>query len=130
MIQGYLCAEEGHNVRVRTEGSRAVLTIKGGRVGISRPEFEYEIPFGHAQELMKLAVGSLVKKTRYYHREGKHVWEVDVFDGDNEGLMVAEIELNSEDEPFVKPSWVGEEVSHDPRYSNSNLSIEPYCCWE
>ena len=129
MVQGYLCAEVGRNVRIRTEGERAVLTIKGGMVGITRQEFEYEIPIDDAKELLKMAAGSLVEKTRYFHREGTHTWEIDVFGGENEGLVIAELELGSEDEAFVRPDWVGEEVSTDPRYSNSLLSIEPYSSW-
>lgn len=129
MVQGYLCKDLDRTVRVRTEGERAVITIKGATVGISRPEFEYEIPLDDAKELMKLAVGPLVEKTRYYHRVGKHVWEIDVFEGENAGLIVAEIELEAEDEVFEKPEWVGEEVSGDFRYSNSSLSQTPYTRW-
>jgi len=130
MVQGYLSRGNANNVRVRIEGERAVITIKGAMVGISRPEFEYEIPFDEARELLCMAVGSLVTKTRYYHPEGNHIWEIDVFEGENAGLVVAEIELSSEDESFVKPSWLGQEVTTDYRYSNSNLSVDPYSSWD
>jgi len=130
MIQGYLCKDIERTVRVRTEGERAVLTIKGSTVGISRAEYEYEIPLAEARELLAMAVGPLVEKTRYYHEDGKHTWEVDVFQGDNAGLVIAEIELGSEDEAFEKPDWVGSEVSGDSRYSNSALSELPFLHWK
>ncbi len=129
MVQGYLSRDSERTVRVRTVGDRAMITIKGATRGISRVEFEYEIPLTDALELMKLTVGSLIEKTRHYHRVENHTWEVDVFEGANAGLVIAEIELQSEDEPFDKPAWAGEEVSDDPRYANSSLSIEPYCEW-
>ncbi|MBK1830747.1 CYTH domain-containing protein [Verrucomicrobiaceae bacterium R5-34] len=129
MVQGYLCKDIDRTVRIRLEGERAVLTIKGRTSGISRPEYEYEIPADEAQELLGMAVGPLVEKTRYYHRRGGHVWEIDVFKGDNAGLAVAEIELGSEDEPFEKPAWVGNEVSGDSRYANSALSVRPFTQW-
>lgn len=129
MVQGYLCHDRDRTVRVRVEGERAVLTIKGATVGISRAEFEYEIPLKDAEELLKLAVSPVVKKTRYYHQLGKHVWEIDVFEGENQGLIVAEIELTAEQEEFEKPEWIGQEVSHDGRYSNSALAQLPYSQW-
>ncbi|WP_435894289.1 CYTH domain-containing protein [Oceaniferula spumae] len=129
MVQGYLCKDLDRTVRVRLEGDRAVLTIKGQTVGISRPEFEYEIPPEDARELLGMAVGPLVEKTRYYHATGAHTWEIDVFKGENTGLVVAEIELSSENEAFEKPAWLGVEVSEDRRYSNSALSVTPYTNW-
>ena len=136
MVQGYLCKDADRTIRVRLERDedggkqgRAVLTVKGKPVGLTRPEYEYSIPMNEAQELMGLCVGSLVEKTRYRYHVGKHVWEVDVFHGENEGLVVAEIELSDESECFDKPDWVGAEVSSDSRYANSKLSINPYSKW-
>jgi CYTH domain-containing protein len=123
-VQAYLCAESKRTVRIRIEPERAVLAIKGELVGFTRPEFEYVIPVEEAREL-----GSVVEKTRYHHHAGPHVWEIDVFHGENEGLVVAEIELASEDEEFEKPSWLGAEVSGDSRYHNSALSKNPYTSW-
>lgn len=128
-VQAYLCIDPERTVRIRIEPERAVLAIKGAAVGLARPEFEYVIPVEEARELMQLCVGSVVEKTRYHHRTGPHVWEIDVFHGENEGLVVAEIELADEDEDFERPSWVGEEVSGDPRYYNAQLSRKPYTSW-
>ena len=136
MVQGYLCKDADRTIRVRLERDedgvkegRAVLTVKGMPVGLTRPEYEYAIPMHEAQELMQLCKGSLVEKTRYRYQVGKHVWEVDVFHGENEGLVVAEIELSDEAESFDKPDWVGDEVSADPRYANSKLSTHPFRKW-
>ena len=129
MKQAYLCKDPERTVRVRFEGERAVLTIKGRSVGVTRPEFEYEIPVEDARELMKLSVGDVVEKKRHYYHLGRHVWEVDVFHGANAGLVVAEIELNDEHEAFEKPEWIGAEVSDDRRYSNASLSTSPYTKW-
>ena len=137
MVQGYLCKDPDRTIRVRLERGgdvgkedRAVLSVKGKPVGLTRPEYEYSIPIDEAQELMELCIGSLVEKTRYRHHVGKHVWEVDVFHGENEGLVVAEIELSAEAESYDKPDWIGAEVSSDLRYANSNLSINPYRQWQ
>jgi adenylate cyclase len=127
--QAYLCTDPARTVRVRIEPERALLAIKGEPVGLARPEFEYEIPMDEARELMKLCAGSVVEKTRYHHREGGHLWEIDVFHGANDGLVIAEIELEAEHEAFDRPDWLGEEVSEDPRYFNSYLSISPYSQW-
>ena len=129
MVQGYLCYDTERTVRIRREGDRAVITVKGKRVGISRLEFESEIPLKDSELMMKLAVGPLVEKTRYYHKAGKHTWEIDVFKGGNAGLIVAEIELKFEDEEFEKPEWLGQEVSGDRKYSNSALSQSPFSSW-
>lgn len=129
MVQAYLSKASGCTVRVRLEGDRAVLTVKGMTVGISRKEFEYVIPYEEAKEMIAMAEGGTVEKTRYYHRCGGHLWEIDVFKGKNAGLVVAEIELFSEDEDFEKPSWVGEEVTSDRRYANAALLSVPYCDW-
>lgn len=128
-VQAYLCIVPERTVRIRIEPDRAVLAIKGKAVGLARPEFEYVIPVEEARELMLLCAGNVVEKTRYHHRVGSHVWEIDVFHGDNEGLVVAEIELSTENEEFEKPPWLGEEVSGDPRYYNAQLSINPYSRW-
>ena len=126
--QGYMSAE--HTIRVRTAGENAYLTIKGPTTGLTRPEFEYEIPHSDALEMMEqLCRKPLVEKTRYIIESGSHKWEIDVFEGDNEGLIIAEIELLYENEPFEKPEWLGEEVSHDIRYRNSSLIDNPYCNW-
>lgn len=131
--QAYLTADSGITVRVRIEPGRAVLAIKGqpqGPEGISRPEFEYEIPVEEAREIMQLRVSDVVQKTRYHHHEGQHLWEIDVFRGANAGLVIAEIELSDENESFHCPDWVGSEVTSDPRYSNSYLAKTPYTHWE
>ncbi|MBP5319079.1 MAG: CYTH domain-containing protein [Paludibacteraceae bacterium] len=127
--QAYL-SKEGNTVRARIAGDKAYLTIKGKAVGISRPEFEYEIPVADAEALFGLAVSAVVDKTRYRQTYGGKLWEIDVFHGDNEGLVVAEIELNSEDEAFEKPEWLGPEVSADKRYTNAALARNPYKNWK
>jgi len=117
-------------VRIRTEGNQAVLTIKGLTVEASRPEFEYPIPFEHAiQMLDQLCEKPLIEKSRYKIPHKDHIWEVDEFLGLNRGLIVAEIELQSEDETFEKPGWIGKEVTADPRYFNSNLVTSPFSTW-
>ncbi|MDR1555760.1 MAG: CYTH domain-containing protein [Tannerellaceae bacterium] len=132
ITQGYICAGQGANVRVRISGEEAFLTIKGpsDEKLWSRYEFEQKIPLPDAVELMKLCVTGLIDKVRHYIPKGGHVWEVDVFYGDNEGLVIAEIELSSENETFDKPSWIGEEVTSDKRYYNSMLSQIPYNQWK
>lgn len=130
MRQGYLNRERECSIRVRSDGSRGWLNIKGVTVGAQRREFEYEIPVAEAEELLSdFTRGPLVEKTRFCIDAGEHVWEVDVFEGDNAGLIVAEIELRDADEPFEKPDWVGEEVTHDVRYYNTQLAQHPYCQW-
>lgn len=127
--QGYLNRDRGRTVRVRLAGDRGYLTIKGAAQGLVRAEFEYEIPGQDAQQLLGLCEGPLIEKTRYRVSHEGHVWEVDEFAGENQGLVVAELELDSPDEPFVRPPWVGREVSDDHRYSNSQLSLRPYKVW-
>ena len=129
LCQGYLSSAKGRTVRVRTVGDKAYLTIKGMAVGATRPEFEYEIPYQDAKELLNLCEMPLIEKDRYRLEEGGVVWEIDEFLGENRGLIVAEVELESEDQPFTKPDWVGEEVTGDPRYFNSNLIKKPYTKW-
>jgi adenylate cyclase len=128
--QGYLAGGDKASVRVRVEGERGNLNIKGATLGVRREEFEYPIPLADANTMLDtLSSGRLVEKTRYCVPVGGHVWEVDVFEGDNAGLVVAEIELDHEDEPFVMPEWAGEEVSHDPRYYNVCLAQRPFKEW-
>ncbi len=128
--QGFLCTEPERTVRVRVAGDRGTLTIKGKTVGATREEFEYDIPREEAEHLLDvLCLRPLIEKVRYVLREGAHTWEVDVFEGENIGLVIAEIELQREDEVFERPSWLGKEVSDDPRYFNANLVKRPYTTW-
>ena len=128
--QGYLNSAKERTVRVRTVGDKAFLTIKGITVGATRAEYEYEIPFADCNALLDdLAEKPLIEKKRYKIRQGEFTWEIDEFFGDNQGLIVAEIELTSEDQQFGKPDWIGEEVTGDPRYFNSNLIKHPFTRW-
>lgn len=129
IAQGYLSTAPERTVRVRIKGNRGYLTVKGKNEGISRKEFEYEIPMEDAEELLKLCESSILEKRRYRETVEGHVWEVDVFSGENEGLLLAEIELQYENESFKKPQWLGNEVSEDSRYYNSSLSMQPYRQW-
>lgn len=122
--QGYLTTEKNCVVRVRVKKNRAFLTVKSSNVGIVRKEFEYEIPVADAEELLKLCGKKILQKVRYKIEHAGKIWEVDIFEGRHAGLILAEVELNAPDE-FVKiPDWVGEEVSGDPKYFNSNLVAE------
>ena len=128
--QGYLSTVKERTVRVRTINNKGYLTIKGITVGASRLEFEYEIPAADADELLdSLCEKPLIDKNRYKVDYGTLTWEVDEFFGENEGLIVAEVELESEDQPFERPEWVTEEVTTDPRYYNANLIKNPYSRW-
>lgn len=128
--QGYLVGSEHASVRVRIEGERANLNIKGATLGVRRQEYEYPIPLEEARELLDtLCAKPQIEKVRYLLHHGTHEWEIDVFAGDNAGLVVAEVELSDEDEPFERPAWLGEEVSHDPRYYNVCLVDHPYREW-
>lgn len=128
--QGYLVGSGHASVRVRLEGEVAKLNIKGATLGIKRLEYEYEIPVDEANELLsQLCAKPLIEKTRYCVPHGHHVWEVDVFEGDNAGLVVAEVELSDEHEIFSIPPWAGEDVSHDARYYNVSLVDHPYKDW-
>jgi len=130
ICQGYVYNSTGATVRVRTKGAKAFLTAKSGSKGISREEAEMEISLELANELLRDACGGLViDKVRYEIQEGQHLWEVDVFSGNNEGLVVAEIELKSEHETFSIPQWAGDEVSDDLRYYNSELIRHPFITW-
>lgn len=127
--QGYL-AEGNATVRVRCEGEEGRLTIKSNTQGVSRLEFEYAIPIADAEQLLdKLCKKPLIEKTRYVRHEHGMCWEIDVFDGENDGLIVAEVELSSEEQAFRLPAWVGAEVSADGRYYNVNLVKHPYREW-
>lgn len=129
--QGYLSLEPERTVRVRIEGDSGTLTIKGKSRGATRGEWEYPIPVQEAAELLDtLCQQPLVEKVRHRIAAGPHTWEVDEFLGANAGLVVAEIELSSEEEQFDKPDWIGQEVSHDKRYFNSNLIRHPYSAWK
>ncbi len=127
--QGYLNSAKERVVRARTMGDRAALTVKGITVGATRLEFEYDIPFDDATQLLELCEQPIIEKTRYKIPIGDLVWEVDEFHGVNEGLIVAECELESEDQEIAKPDWIGDEVTGDPRYFNSNLIANPFSTW-
>lgn len=128
--QGYLIGSKQASVRVRIEGEQANLNIKGATLGVRRLEYEYAIPLQEANELLDtLCEKPLIEKIRYTLRHGDHLWEIDRFEGDNAGLVVAEIELADENEPFERPEWLGEEVSADPRYYNVSLVKHPYREW-
>ena len=128
--QGYLSSSKRVSVRVRTSGEQAYLNLKSATLGISRTEYEYEIPLSDADEMLaNLCDGPLIEKVRFFVKRGDHTWEIDVFEGDNAGLVVAEIELQAEDESFELPDWIGAEVSDDPRYYNVCLVTHPYCEW-
>ena len=129
--QGYICSERGRTVRVRIRDERAYLTIKGPSEngGLSRYEFEREIPLDDGQQMMQLCEPGIIDKTRWLVKSGKHTFEVDEFFGDNEGLVVAEVELSYEDEPYKKPHFIGKEVTGDRRYYNSCLCVKPFNKW-
>ena len=129
--QGYLSLDPERTVRVRIEGKGAALTIKGKNRGATRGEWEYPSPVAEAAELLDtLCHQPLVEKVRHRIKHGPHTWEVDEFLGANAGLVVAEIELRSEEDRFDKPDWIGLEVTDDPRYFNSNLIRHPYSAWK
>lgn len=127
--QAYLSTDPEKTIRVRTMNDSAYMTIKGKSRGAVRLEYEYEIPLSDALELIRNFSSNLVEKVRHYVEfEGK-TWEVDEFKGSNEGLLVAEIELQTEDEMYHLPEWADANVTHDQRYANSNLSIKPFSAW-
>ena len=127
--QGYLNRDKERTVRVRIAGSRAYLTIKGLTRGVSRPEFEYEIPLQDGEALLTLCDGLPLEKDRYTLQHAGATWEVDEFLGANAGLVIAEIELNDERQEFERPGWLSTEVTDDPRYFNSSLIAAPYRTW-
>jgi len=128
--QGYIQTADHTTVRIRIRDKEAFLTIKSKNTGISRLEFEYPIPLHDANDILNnLCQTSFIDKTRYLIKHEDHLWEIDVFEGSNKGLIVAEIELESEDEAFTLPDWVTKEVTNDTRYFNSNLIEHPYSKW-
>lgn len=130
IMQGYLAANASATVRVRVKGDRAFVTIKGATRGISRSEYEYPIPVADAESMLReLAVSPVIDKVRHLVRCGRHLWELDVFSGANQGLVMAELELSAEDETFEMPPWAGEEVTSDPRFYNVNLARHPFSHW-
>lgn len=131
IAQGYICRQGGNSARVRVRGEKGYLTIKGPSQdgGLSRFEWETEIPASEAWDLIKLCHGGIIDKTRYLVQCGCHTYEVDEFHGENEGLVVAEVELSSIDEEFEKPHFLGTEVTGEAKYYNSSLARFPYKCW-
>lgn len=128
--QGYLTTDPERTVRVRLAAGTGYLTIKGRTTGASRAEFEYEIPAAEAVDMLdRLCLHPLIEKKRYRVSHEGHVWEVDEFLGENEGLTLAEIELTAPDERVALPPWAGAEVTEDPRYYNANLATHPFRCW-
>jgi CYTH domain-containing protein len=127
--QGYLSRAPERTVRVRVAGERGFLTVKGISKGATRSEFEYEIPRADAEQLLQLSDGPVIRKVRRVVEHQGAQWEVDEFFGDNAGLVVAELELDAEDQPYAKPDWLGREVTDDPRYYNANLATNPYRNW-
>lgn len=128
--QGYLTASDKSSVRIRIQGDKGFLNIKSATLGIARQEYEYSIPLEDAEKLLDdLCNKPLIEKKRYFIKRGFHTWEIDEFTGDNKGLVVAEVELQSENEEIEKPEWLAEEVSDDPRYYNVCLVSHPYKDW-
>ena len=129
--QGYICSSHGRTVRVRIRDERGYLTIKGPSEngGLSRYEFEKEITLDEATHLMQLCEPGIIDKTRWLVKSGRHTFEVDEFFGENEGLVMAEVELGAEDESYEKPDFIGQEVTGDRRYYNSHLRINPFSVW-
>lgn len=128
--QGYLVGSDKSSVRIRIQGDQANLNIKGATLGVRRQEFEYPIPMADADELLTtLCDKPIIEKTRHFVSSGEYTWEIDEFYGDNQGLIVAEIELKHEDDAFEPQDWLGEEVSSDKRYFNSMLIKNPYKNW-
>jgi len=134
LTQGYLCKDDQKVIRVRIvrigDLEKGYLTIKGKMFNLGRPEFEYEIPVDEAENLMALTLFNPIEKTRFKYVYGGKTWDVDIFHGSNKGLYLAEIELDDPDQAIDFPEWVGEEVSHDPRYYNAYLSEHPFTTWK
>ena len=132
ITQAFLSSAPGRTVRVRVRGDKGYITVKGPVKGLTRFEWEKEIPLAEAEQLLLLCEPGRIDKTRWLvpAADGRHTWEVDEFHGDNEGLVVAEIELDAEDDPFERPAWVGAEVTGDRRYYNSCLIRHPYKDWK
>lgn len=127
--QGYLASDPSSSVRVRVAGDKAWLNIKSATTALRRLEYDYEIPVEEAREILQqLCAHARLEKTRHLLTHAGHTWEIDVFEGDNAGLVIAEIELQDESETFERPPWLGEEVSYDPRYYNMNLAKQKRLC--
>ena len=130
-VQGYFSTDESCSIRIRISDGDASLNIKSATLGITRSEYDYPVPLKDAKEMLEtLCIKPLIEKIRYYVPVDNHIWEIDVFSGDNEGLVVAEVELESTNEIIDLPDWIGEEVSHDPRYYNICLVDNPYKNWK
>ncbi len=129
IVQGYICNQQDKNVRIRVAGNQAYITIKGKTSGFSRPEFEYPLPVDEAREIINLFCDDTIQKIRYLVHFENYNWEVDVFDGKNKGLILAEIELPDENASFKKPGWLGLEVTGNPDYYNAMLIKKPYIHW-
>ncbi|MFZ1894475.1 MAG: CYTH domain-containing protein [Rhodoplanes sp.] len=128
--QAYLTKNGRVSVRIRIDGeNKATLTIKTAQPGVSRQEYEYDIPVADAEELLELRDGAVIEKTRHDVPIGDVVWEIDVFAGENSGLVIAEVELVNDDQEFRRPSWVGEEITHDRRFYNADLAKRPFGSW-
>ena len=127
--QAYLLFDDNQVLRIRKIENNFLLTYKYKKTNINRLEFEYEIPNEDGEKLISLSKYFIIEKDRYYHQVKNHLWEIDVFSGKNQGLIIAEIELNDENEEIEIPSWIGKEISNDDRYLNFNLSIKPYTFW-
>lgn len=132
IVQGFLNTDPNRIVRVRVHGEQGFITIKGkpNETGVSRFEWEHQISLAEAEELLRLCEPGIIEKTRFEVQNGEHIYEVDEFLGENEGLVVAEVELKSESESFSKPDWLGVEVTGDIKYYNSNLSKNPFKNWQ
>ncbi|MGH6636319.1 MAG: CYTH domain-containing protein [Gammaproteobacteria bacterium] len=128
-VQGYLANNQRCSIRVRVAGENAWLNIKSADLGVSRIEFDYSVPAAEATEILALCERPLIEKNRYRVLHAGREWEIDVFEGDNQGLVIAELELTAVDEGFEKPDWVGKDVSDDPRYYNVRLVKHPYKDW-
>ncbi len=129
IVQGYLSVDKERVVRVRIKGNHAYLTIKGNQQGITRTEFEYEIPVNEAGDLLSMCIDFPISKTRYLEQIGGLTWEIDVFDDANKGLVMAEVELENENQHVALPEWIIKEVSDDYRYFNAWLSNHPFSAW-
>lgn len=127
--QGYLNSVIERTVRVRVIGDKGMLTVKGKTNNLTRKEFEYEIPYEEAISLLELCERPIIEKRRYLVKRDDLIWEIDVFDGENKGLVIGEVELESEAQSFLKPNWIGEEVSQESKYYNSSLLPNPYNTW-
>lgn len=128
--QGYLNSKVERTVRIRIQGEQGVLTIKGKNQNVTRKEFEYQIPLDDALHLISMCEKPVIEKTRFLISSNRCTWEIDVFDGENKGLVIAEIELSSEEESFDIPNWLGKEVSSESKYYNSSLITNPYSNWK